>query len=233
MSTERDVTPLARPDKGGSRYASRMRRLKIALPLLAAGTLALIFLGSRDNVGERLGLSPEDRAALGEGLRLFSPTFTGATERGEPYALTADWALPDGPNPEKIDLSGLEGRINMADGREVIASAPEGQFRPKARGLTLSGGVEIDSSDGYSVRAESAELDGVARILTSDSPIEAWGPSGRIKAGSMRATRDELGNDVVRFDGGVRLVFRPDGARDAAPGGESDAGRSGEGKRQP
>ena len=198
--SNRDVTPLQRPDKGGARYV-----------------LALIFFGSRDDVGDRLGLSPEDRRALGEGLRLISPTFSGATEQGEPFALTADWALPDSPNPETIDLGGLEGRINLTDGREVIASAPEGRFRPKARGLTLTGGVAIDSSDGYSVRTESAELDGEARVLIANTPIEAWGPSGRLEAGSMRAVRDEMGNDVVTFDGGVRLVFRPSATNGALP----------------
>jgi len=229
----RDVTPLTRPDKGDGRYARRKRNLKIALPLIALGTLALIFLAPKEQIGEGLGLSPEDREALSEGLRLVSPRFTGATEKGEPYALRAEWALPDGPSPERIDMGDLEGRIDLSDGRTVTLAAPEGQFRPRARGLTLSGGIAIDSSDGYSVRTEAATVDGRASTVVADTPVEAWGPSGRLEAGSMRATRDESGKDVVTFDGGVRLVFRPNATNDAAPGGESGSDGTGEGKRQP
>jgi len=220
-ASERDVTPLTRPDKGGGNYARRVRNLKIALPLIALGTLGLIFLAPKEQIGEGLGLSPEDREALGQGLRLVSPNFTGATENGEPFALRAAWALPDGPRPERIDMGELEGQIDLEDGRSVTVTAPEGQFRPTARGLTLEGGIAIDSSDGYAVRTESAVLDGKARTLVANAPVEAWGPSGRLEAGSMRAERDEAGNDVVTFDGGVRLVFRPNATNDAAPGGES------------
>lgn len=230
--SDRDVTPITRADKGGERYTQRVRNLKIALPLIAIGTLALIFLIPREQVGEGLGLSPEDRAALGDGLRLVSPRFTGATEKGEPFALRAEWALPDGPSPERIDLGGIDGVIDFTDGRRVTLTAPEGQMRPRAKGLSLSGGIAIDSSDGYSVRTERAEMDGKANTLVADSPVEAWGPKGRLDAGSMRATRDEQGEDVVRFDGGVRVVFRPGAASDAAAGDGSatdPAGGGGDG----
>jgi len=231
--SDRDVTPRTSPQAGAGRYARRRRNLKIALPLIALGTLGFIFLLPRDDIGSGLGLSPEDRAALGDGLRLVSPTFAGSTEQGEPFSLTAAWALPDSPNPKRIDLGDLEGRIRLSDGRTVSMSAPEGQFRPRDRGLTLKGGIAIDSSDGYSVRTDAAVVDGKANTVVADAPVEAWGPSGRLEAGSMRARRDETGKDIVTFDGGVRLVFRPNATNDAAPGGESGSDGTGGGLRQP
>ncbi len=229
---ERDVTPIARPDKGADGYTRRVRKLKVALPLIAVATLAAIFLAPRDKLGDGLGLNPEDRAALGDGLRLFSPRFSGDTENGEPYVLRAAWALPDGPNPKKIELGELEGEINLNDGRSLTLTAPNGLYWPRKRRLKLENGVAIDSSDGYSVRTEAARLNGRANTVVTDTPIEAWGPDGRLEAGSMRAVRDENGNHVVTFDGGVRVVFRPNATNDtdSAPGGESDDSRTGEGK---
>lgn len=228
-SSERDVTPIARTEGSGEGYTRRIRRTKIALPLVAAATIAVIFLAPKDKISESLGLSPEERAALDDGLRLISPRYTGATEAGEPYVLRAVWALPDGPDPKKIELGDVEGEIDLAEGRSVTLTAPEGLYRPKRRKLNLAGGIAIDSSDGYSVRTEAAILNGTLNTVVSKTPIEAWGPKGRLEAGSMRAERDENGDDIVWFDGGVRVVFRPDAAEDAAPEGGSG---SDEGKRR-
>ncbi len=232
-SSERDVTPIARTERSGENYSRRVRRLKIALPVIAAVTIALIFFGPKEKISENLGLSPEDRAALGDGLRLITPRYTGTTEDDEPYVLRAVWALPDGPNPKKIELGELEGEISLTDGRNVTLTAAEGLYRPRTRKLNLAGGVAIDSSDGYSIRTEAAILNGTKDTVVTKTPIEAWGPKGRLEAGSMRAERDENGDDIVWFDGGVRVVFRPDATDEAAPGGETGSEGASEGKRQP
>lgn len=185
--------------------------LKIALPLAALGVFASLFLFSSARFGGGISFDGVDVSALEEGLRITNPRFTGATDKGEPFVVTADWALPDGPRPERVELSAVVGEITLADGRRVTLSAAAGVLEPKAKVLTITEGAVLASSDGYEVTADSARLDVAAEALTASGMVVATGPLGRITADEMRAHR------------AVPAAARGD-AEDAAAGGDDDGG---------
>lgn len=176
------------PGGTGDGRAILVRVLKIVLPLVALGIFAALFVvnSSLFNSGVSFdGLGAEG----GDGLRLTNPRFTGATKQGEPFLITAAWALPDGPKPQKVDLSEVQGEINLADGRVVTIKAAEGVFLPETRHVSLSGDVTLDTSDGYRLTAARAALDSGAEILTASGGVTARGALGEIAAEEMRATK--------------------------------------------
>ena len=75
-----------------------VRWLKVGLPLVALGLLTALFLFPRQTGFEGgLVYSTADLIALGEGMTVSNPRFSGSTEAGEPFnsheALTPEQAL--------------------------------------------------------------------------------------------------------------------------------------------
>lgn len=176
-------------DDRQERRRRRIRFFKFALPAIALLTFGSLFVFSSARFSEGISFDGVDLSALQEGLRLSNPRFTGATNRGEPFTVTAEWALPDGPRPSRIELSAVAGEINLIDGRVVTLSAATGVMEPRTNVLTLSDGVRFASSDGYLVTARGARLDAEAEVLTATGDVLAEGAIGRITADSMRAER--------------------------------------------
>lgn len=166
-----------------------IRWLKIGLPAAALAVFASLFIFSSARYSDQITFEGVDLSALQEGLRLIEPRFTGATNRGEPFTVSAEWALPDGPRPTRVELNSVSGEINLIDGRVVSLSSAAGVLEPKANILTLVDGVRFASSDGYEVTASTARLDAENEVLTAEGEVTALGPIGRIRADRMRATR--------------------------------------------
>jgi lipopolysaccharide export system protein LptC len=189
--------------------------MKVVLPLSALAVIAAIFLAARDKGDLTEIFTPEELATLGAGLRLDNPRFAGVTERGEPFAIRAEWALPDQAMPRFIDLEKPEGEIEMLDGRTVAAQAATGRIHRADKTLELRGGVVLDSSDGYHVETALIVFDLDAETAHAPGEVRGSGPRGTIEAGSFRATagKDANGADgpggQIWFENRVRLVFIP------------------------
>ena len=181
--------------------------MTIGLGLTAFLPFVLVFVQSSGRDREPLVLSEGDQAALADGLRMVSPSFTGRTKSGEPYVVTADWALPDAPNPTRISLKGIEATVTLNDGRIAIMAASDGAFFPREERLRLENGVSATTSDGYRLDTDAASIDIEGRALTTDGAVSASGPAGSIRADSLEALD---GTDrIVKFVGNVRVTVRP------------------------
>lgn len=188
-----------------------LRVLRIALPLGALVLVVAIFAFPRPDFGgfdfDGAGFDVSD------GLRLQNPRFDGETADGRPYLVTAQWALPDAPDPTSILLGPAVGRIDLSPDRIGFLSAGGGEFRPNENILILEEGVVARTSDGYRLTVERAVADIKGRKLETDTRTVLSAPQGELVAGAMTATRSEEG-DIVRFTGGVVLTI--DSARPEA-----------------
>jgi lipopolysaccharide export system protein LptC len=203
------------PDRGRAR---RVRLLKVALPAAALALIGAVFLFS--GRGEIEGLRIEGLAVDPEqGLRLTNPRFTGETDDGRPFVLTADWALPDGPDPTRVELGPMRGQIALDPERRLTLTARSGELFPKDERVRLGEGVEVELSDGHSARATAIEIDIAGQTARSDGPVAGEGPLGAIEAGAMRAARRD-GADYIWFEGGVRVRANPAAGRATDAGGE-------------
>jgi len=192
-------------------YSRRVRWMKLLLPLGAVALVGAIFLMGRDLGGTSGLLSPMELARLGAGLKIDSLRFSGETEAGEPFEIRAVSAVPDQAQPERIDLDQPVGEIAMQDGRRVTARAAQGRLYRSSRRVELDGAVEIETSDGYRITTERAEMLVEERRLHAPGPVRGEGPRGSIQAGSMRAhgVDDDSAATKIWFENGVRLVFIP------------------------
>jgi len=201
-------------------YSRAVAWMKVLLPLSAVAVVAVLFV-SAQKPGELTDIfSTEELAALGAGLRLDSPRFAGVTPEGEPFAIRADWALPDGAMPSFVDLERPEGEIELHDGRTVSAKADTGRIHREQKTLVLKGSVVLDTSDGYHIETGQLEIDLDTKTAKGVGPVRGSGPNGQIDAGSFRAEAGEDGaeNGKIWFENRVRLVLIPG----MEPGGEKN-----------
>ena len=200
-------------------YSRAVAWMKVLLPLGAVALIAAIFLTAREKGDLTKIFTAEELATLGAGLRLDNPRFAGLTEQGEPFAIRADWALPDSALPRLIDLERPEGEIEMSDGRTISARAATGRMHREDKTLVLEGGVVLDTSDGYHIETGLIEIDLGAKTANAPGPVSGTGPRGQINAGSFRAAAGEgaAGAGQIWFENRVRLVFIPDKGPDKGP----------------
>jgi lipopolysaccharide export system protein LptC len=103
--------------------------LKLGLPLVAIGMLAALFLAQTDDtIGGGVKFSEGDIEALGEGLRITNPTFTGTTGGEDRFRFTAAEVLPDAAPPTRADITRLAGTLELADGPVVSLEAETGDL---------------------------------------------------------------------------------------------------------
>ena len=192
-------------------YSAAVRWMKIALPVGAVVLIGLIFLTGEDRQAVVDAETAADVAMLGAGLKLDKPRFAGVTDNGDPFVVTADWALPDGAMPDRIELEKPKGEVRLGDGLTLNVEANSGQMRRKDDELHLNGAVELVSSDGYTARTERVELDLARKSAKAPEAIHAEGPRGNIRADTMRMTTaaPDSRDVIVHFEGNVRLQILP------------------------
>lgn len=197
---------------GPGLYSRVVAVLKVGLPLIALAMLAGLFLISDDRRPRGdLVFSPADVAALGAGLTVSRPVFSGATAELDRFRFTAETVVPDAAPPTRAAIEALSGRIDFAGGGGLDLVASTGEIELATRRLTLTGAVRVDTDDGYVFRADRAELDLAAGGLVATGAVSGDGPMGRIEASRLTVTTPD-GDAAARrflFEDAVRVLYDP------------------------
>jgi lipopolysaccharide export system protein LptC len=196
---------------GLERYSRIVAVLKLALPLVALGLLASIFLvQTDDNIGGVV-FSPGDVQALGDGLRISNPVFTGTTRGEDRFRFTAALVEPDAAPPQRAAITDLAGTLELRDGPIVTLSAATGDLDVPSQRLDMSGKVVIETSDGYKIDAERATLDLRAGAFVAGDRVLSTGPLGSITSGSLHVAPASESGEARRFSfgNGVKLIYDP------------------------
>lgn len=186
--------------------------LKVGLPLVAVAMLAALFLisdGGRP--GGDLMFSAGDLDALGEGMRVTRPVFSGVTDEEDRFRFTAETVTPDAAPPTRADVTALEGRIDFARGPRVDLTAQAAALDLESRRMRLEGPVRVRTGDGYAFAAGRVEIDLGAGGLEASDAVRGEGPMGRIEAARLSVSPPGAAEERRRFlfQGAVRLVYDP------------------------
>ncbi len=190
--------------------------LKVLLPLAALAILSSVFLLATPRTArDTLTYAPAELDRLVNDRRVVRPSYAGVDHRGAAIAISAEAAQADADDPGRMLLEGLTGSILLPDGGAVDLRAPAGSVNDAGRRARLTGGVRIDTSSGYRIDAAALDTALDAVDVVSNGPVRAAGPPGTLTAGAMTLT-SRGARDVVRFSGGVKLVYDP-ATRTGAP----------------
>ncbi len=199
------------------RHSRLVRQLKVGLAITAILLVGTIFMFGRERAVIFDAEQAANLAVLGAGLKLDKPRFSGITEDGDPFVVTADWALPDGATPDRVALERPVGELHLPDTRVVTVRAAAGElFRSDDR-LNLMGDVVFETSDGFQAKMPRIELDLASKVAVAPARLRATGPRGSIEADRMRMVRGQTpGDATIRFEGNVHVNWRPEQSGDEA-----------------
>ena len=186
--------------------------LKLGLPLVAVGLLAALFLvQTDDSIGGGVVFSRGDIDALGSGLRIANPTFTGTTSSDDRFRFTAEEVLPDGAPPTRAAITRLSGTLELKDGPVISLEAATGDLHIPTQRLDMTGEVRIETSDGYRITAEKATLNVKDGTFLAGDHVESTGPLGHITSGSLMVAPAAAEGEARRFSfaNGVKLIYDP------------------------
>ncbi|GAB4388593.1 hypothetical protein [Albidovulum sp.] len=197
----------------GDTHSRMVFWLKIILPLIALVILSTLFLFSRRIATEgTLPYAEIDVNRLAQEQRLGAPRYQSVTADGAAVSFQAATARPgDAEGPASASQAWL--LYDTPGGMTVELTAPAAQFDDTAQRATLTGGVTVTTSTGYSVTSSGFDAALAQTRLRSRGPVAAQAPFGALDAGQMllRQAGGEGPGYELDFTAGVKLIYRPSG----------------------
>lgn len=190
---------------------------KIALPLVAVGLFASLFVYSKTNeIRDGLIFADEELRKLASEAKITNPQFSGVTSAGDAFSVSATIAQPDAPKPGRIDLENPSTTINFASGVDLDASAGTGSLNINTNIAELHERVTLRTSNGYQAEAGTIVMNFRTGNVDGTGSVRAQGPIGTIEAGELHLIQnlDENprgGNAVLIFKNDVKMLYKPGG----------------------
>lgn len=177
--------------------------MKLAMPMLAAGVLALmVFWPDIEGGNSRLSFR-RGPALVPEALQLVAPRFQGLDELNRPYTITARLARQ--PGQEEVMLLDLpRADIRLTDGAWVYVESDRGRYDRTAQHLDLEGDVQIYHDNGTLFRTEAAAVQVDAGTAHGERPTRVQGSFGTVESEGFEML--ERGT-VMIFTGRARAIL--------------------------
>ena len=187
--------------------------LKIILPLAALGLLATLFLIGRPvRPEDAIPYASTDIADRVNEPRVTSPVFSSMTQDGAALTITAAQAQPGTAGTKDAgQAETMSAVMEMPDGSSARITAPLVQVDRSTQRATLTGGVKIITSSGYTALMNGMLVATTQTDVTSLGPVDATGPLGKLHAQAMHLGVGPSGGYQLNFTGGVTLIYLPNG----------------------
>jgi lipopolysaccharide export system protein LptC len=196
------------PRRYSAFYSHLVTLLKLVLPSVAVGLVAMILLWPQLNpIDQRFRLKP---VAVGiedlENLRMINPRYVGSDAQNQPYTITADQALQGSGDSNITDLQKPKGDITLNDGTWLSLTADTGTYRKKDQLLDLEGNVNLFHDGGYEILTARAHLDLAKNNAEGNDAVTGQGPDTELSGEGFRIY--DRGQRVI-VTGQSRLLIRP------------------------
>lgn len=145
--------------------------------------------------------------AVHDSRRVENPRYTARLPNGNPLFVSADWAIPDGVEPDRIRLSNVVARSEGAEGGTTTAKADTGFLYPTLNRFVLAGQVHYFGADGARFESDRLSFDANDRTVRSAGPVLYESTDSRLTAGSMLLRESATGRRLV-FAGGVHATYQ-------------------------
>ncbi len=191
------------PARLNTNYSSSIRKLRIALPIIAAVLVVAIFWS-----GQSRNYTPVPRSQIlsepqGQ-TELLNPRFESADNDKQPFTITAKKAVQDQAEPDLVHLEKPVADMTSKDGTWVAIEADQGLFYQENRILHLSGGVRLFHDTGYELTSKEADIDMFKQTAITKGAVSGRGPMGTIEATKLHANGN---TGIMIFDGPATLVL--------------------------
>lgn len=203
--------------RAARRHTLLVRSLRRLLP--AAGGVALACFAFADLFSSVVptGIAGAAVRGLAQGaIVMDAPKVSGFTRDERSYRVTAERAQHQLSDPNLIEMRGISAAFTLEDGKAASVKAQNGVFDNRSKRLLLQGSVRLHSEKGYSLEAETAEVDIDKDRIVSDGAVRAR--MGAMDTQAQHMTVSE-GGERILFEGRVKTTLVPGENQPAAAGG--------------
>ena len=189
-----------------AKHTSRVRQLKILLPVVAVLILAMIgatfvvqqLLTPTINLGN---IIYDDGKLVME-----NPKLKGVDQKQRPYSLSAQKAVQDAADPTKVELVEVNATLPVDSEGSADIFAGNALYDAEAKTLKLRQSVVLSTATGITVAFDQADVDVDKGWMRTNAPISASSPEADLKADNLFV---EDGGKRMVFEGNVKMTLRP------------------------
>ena len=202
------------PDRAGRRatfeaarrHSRFVRRMRVVLPVAGATALLAFIVVTRISLPGNLDLSMAKLSVTRNSIIMDSPHLTGFDESHREYTVSADRAVQPLAAPDQVKLEAIKAVVKPSGQGTATVTADNGDYDNRAGTLKLFGGIAVDSSEGYTLHLDGADIDLHAGTMSSSNPVAASYHDSNTTAGRLSVTG---GGHTVVLEGSVRTTLMP------------------------
>lgn len=202
--SQREVQSLMGSLAHYTRFVLFSKFFLVFLGALLMGLVVILPLFHTDN-GARVVFS---NIEYGEAAppRMVKPKFQGTDDSGQPYNVTADYAVQK--DTKTILLEHMNADIFMKDGKWLALSSNNGALAMDGKSLHLEGNVSLFYDQGFEMHTEAADVDIGKKSAQGTVPVAVQGPMGILRGMGFTVP---AGTKRIIFTGPVHMTLYPRG----------------------
>lgn len=193
--------------EGAERYSRFVSAMRVTLPLVALGIIAIVVIYSITNKPKvHIATSFKSRDETAGFVSMIAPRFNGLDIEGRYYVISADEAVRPAGQVDQIELTSVHAEVKQGGEAHLALNADRGTVNIDAGHLTFGPAVWVDLQDGFILKTDHAFADLNIGAITGNTPVEGESPFGTFSADHFEMLR---ANQSVRLTGNVRLTINP------------------------
>jgi lipopolysaccharide export system protein LptC len=190
-------------------YSFFIAWVKTLLPIVALGMLSTIFLFSgKVDVTQSLPYAELNVEDIIREQRITEPYFTGISEGGIEFALSAAYATPNASQPSILNVSKLRVEFKTPQGNTAEITAGLGEMNTETKNAKISQGVNLASKLNFWITTETLDIDFNDSYASTNGPFKGVFSLGSIESGNM-VLKMITGDQQIIFTNGVRMLYNP------------------------
>ncbi len=185
------------------KHSQRVRLMRLGLIIIALMLVAALIW---EFTGRGTADFPEDNPA--ESVKMINPRYSGRTDDGLPFYLTAKEAtrMTADNNTVKLTNPVLE-FFREENASKSLVIAESGTYNDVDKVLNLRTSVDLNTDDGYDCKTTHARIYAKTKTIEGDEPIRCEGAFGTVN-GNAYEILDNYKTYV--FKNGMSAVLEPD-----------------------
>jgi lipopolysaccharide export system protein LptC len=188
------------------RHSRLVRRLRVLLPAAGVVTVIAFLVATRIALPGNLDLAGASLSVTRNSIIMDNPHLTGFDADGREYTVGADRAVQPLLNPDRVRLEAIEASVLVPDQGTATITAEAGEYDNRTGLLDLQGAIVVDSSEGYALRMNAADVDLRGGTMTSNNPVSVRYQDSETTGQSLSVTE---GGKIIVLQGGVRTTLMP------------------------
>lgn len=205
------------------RRSRNVRRLKFALPVLAALMAAgLVGKSMLSRMGE-VSIDLAGSSIQNGRLIMANPRMAGFNAQNRPYEMQAARAAQATSNDDVVELEGIGARLPVGADQWATVDAASGKLLKSENRLEIDSPILVKTTDGMVARLRSATIDITSGDLQTSDPVHIDRKGSTITADSLTVT--ESGTTLL-FESRVKVHIQGELVDTASATGSGNADKA-------